>query len=392
MGSATLTGKQSDFLKIVVAAAGRGDLNAVRAFIDANPRWLHTVGSHGRTMLWEAAYRGKLAVAEFLMERGADINASACHYSEHYVEISCYCVARAKQRDAVAEYLLARGARVGIHTAAYLGDTAAVAGFLDGDPSLLERTKPQHDMQKTEGSRLVFDPMPNDWATPLVYAVSGGSAETVSLLLARGAEVRRHSGRLLGIAVGRNRTDVVQLLLQHGADANQLPLADPSRNRALAELAIAHGYDVNTGRPGWPPLVVASRGDKGEHPEQIQALLELGADVNVRDYKGKTALHRAATAGFLASMEVLLAHGAAIDAADEKGETPLYDAVRAGRVEAVALLLERGADPAAENHKGDTPVSLGSRMRKKGATEIAAKVKRATKTLSQVEGQQVEKI
>ncbi|MYB76345.1 MAG: hypothetical protein F4X83_04465 [Chloroflexi bacterium] len=372
MGSTTLTGKQSDFLKIVVAAAGRGDLNAVRAFVDANPRWLHTVGSHGRTMLWEAAYRGKLAVAEFLVERGADINASACHYSEHYVEISCYCVARAKQRDAIAEYLLANGARVDTHTAAYLGDTAAVAGFLDADPSLLERTKPQHDMQKTEGSRLVFDPMSNDWATPLVYAVSGGSTETVTLLLARGAEVRRHSGRLLGIAVGRSRTDLAQLLLQHGADAGLLPLADPSQNRELAELAVAYGYDVNTGRPGWPPLVVASRGDKGEHPEKIQALLELGADVNVRDYKGKTALHRAATAGFLASMEVLLAHGAAIDAADEKGDTPLCDAVRAGRVEAVALLLERGANPSAANGKGDTPVTVAKRLRKTDAAEIAA--------------------
>jgi len=239
---------------------------------------------------------------------------------------------------------------------------------------------------------LVFDPMPNDWATPLVYAVSGGSAETAALLLARGAEVRRHSGRLLGIAVGRNRTDVVQLLLQHGADAGQLPLADPSRNRALAELAIAHGYDVNAVRNGWPLLVGASRGDKGEHTEKYQALLDLGADVNVRDYKGKTALPRAATAGFLASMEVLLAHGAAIDAADEKGETPLCDAVRAGRLEAVSLLLEKGANPVARNAKGNTPVTTAKRMRKKGAAEIAAKIKRATKTLSQVEGQQVEKI
>ena len=354
-----------------MAAAGRGDLQVVQALVDANPRWLHTVGSHGRTMLWETAYRGKLAVAEFLVERGADINASACHYSEHYVEISCYCVARAKQRHAIAEYLLAKGARVGIHTAAYLGDTAAVAGFLDADPSLLERAKPQHDMQKTEGARLVFDSMSNDWATPLVYAVSGGSAETVNLLLAQGAEVRQHSGRLLGIAVGRNRTDLAQLLLQHGADASLLPLADPSQNRELAELAVAYGYNVNTGRPGWPPLVVASRGDKGEHPEKIQALLELGADVNVRDYKGKTALHRAATAGFLASMEVLLSHGAAIDASDEKGDTPLCDAVRAGRVEAVALLLERGANPTAQNHKGATPVTVAKRLRKRETAEIA---------------------
>ena len=165
---------------------------------------------------------------------------------------------------------------------------------------------------------------------------------------------------------------MVRLLLKRGADAGQLPLGDPSQNRELAELAIAHGHDVNAGRPGWPPLVVASRGDKGEHPEKIQALLELGADVNVRDYKGKTALHRAATAGFLASMEVLLDNGAVIDAADEKGETPLFDAVRAGRTEAVALLLERGADPAANNTKGYSAVSVAKRMRKSCAAEIAA--------------------
>ena len=365
-----LTGKQSDFLKIVVAAAGRGDLPAVRDFVDQNPRWLHTIGSHGRTMLWEAAYRGKLAVAEFLAECGADVNATACHYSEHYVEISCYCVARVKGRHALADYLLAQGARTDIHTAAYLGDTAAVRAFLDADPSLLERTQPQHDSMRKEGSRLVFDLMPNDWATPLVYAVSGGCAETVSLLLARGAAVRLHSARLLGIAAGRSRLDLAQTLLEHGADAGQLPLADPSQNRALAELAIAHGYDVDSGRPGWPPLVVASRGDKGEHPEKIQALLELGADVNVRDYKGKTALHRAATTGFLSSMEVLLANGADIEAADTQGETPLCDAVRAGRVEAVALLLERGADPTARTQKGESVLTISQRMRKPGATEV----------------------
>ena len=189
------------------------------------------------------------------------------------------------------------------------------------------------------------------------------------MLLARGAEVRENDTRLLGIAVGRNRLDLVQMLLEHGADAGQLPLADPSQNRELAELAIAHGYDVNAGRPGWPPLVVASRGDKGEHPERLQALLELGADVNVRDYKGKTALHRAATAGFLASMEALLAHEADIEAADKKGETPLFDAVRAGRVEAVALLLERGAEPTART-KGRLNSHFAKRLRKRARPRL----------------------
>ena len=48
-----------DFLKIVVAAAGRGDLEAVCELVDEKPNWIHTVGSHGRTMLWEASYRGE---------------------------------------------------------------------------------------------------------------------------------------------------------------------------------------------------------------------------------------------------------------------------------------------------------------------------------------------
>ena len=67
MSKIQLTGKQSDFLKIVVAAAGRGDVDGVRQLLDDKPDWIHTIGSHGRTMLWEAAYRGKLEVVKFLV-------------------------------------------------------------------------------------------------------------------------------------------------------------------------------------------------------------------------------------------------------------------------------------------------------------------------------------
>ena len=65
-----LTGKVSDFLKIGVAAAGRGDLETVRTVLAEKPDWLLRVGSHGRTMLWEAAYRGRLAMVEWLLDQG----------------------------------------------------------------------------------------------------------------------------------------------------------------------------------------------------------------------------------------------------------------------------------------------------------------------------------
>ena len=69
-----LTGKVSDFLKIGVAAAGRGDLETVRTVLAERPDWLLRVGSHGRTMLWEAAYRGRLAMVEWLLDQGAEVD------------------------------------------------------------------------------------------------------------------------------------------------------------------------------------------------------------------------------------------------------------------------------------------------------------------------------
>jgi len=87
MSQKQLTGKQSDFLKIVVATAARGDLESTREFVDNKPKWIHTVGSHGRTMLWESAYRGKQEVVQFLVERGADVNICGCHYTPHLVDI-----------------------------------------------------------------------------------------------------------------------------------------------------------------------------------------------------------------------------------------------------------------------------------------------------------------
>ena len=111
MPNIQLTGNQSDFLKIVASAAGRGDLEIVRQLVDDNPAWIHTVGSHGRTMLWEAAYRGKLAVVQFLFERGADINLPGCYHIEHRLEITPYCAARHKGRDSVSRIIYSSTAR-----------------------------------------------------------------------------------------------------------------------------------------------------------------------------------------------------------------------------------------------------------------------------------------
>lgn len=378
MAKVQLTGNQSDFLKIVVAAVGRGDVDTVRELLDDNPAWIHTVGSHGRTMLWEAAYRGKLEMVQFLLERGADINLPGCYHIQHRLEITPYCVARCQRRARVADYLLEQGATIDIHTAAYLGDYDKVHSHLDNDPRLINKGYLQAVMLPA-GKPHTFEHRETAWATPLCYAIRGGVPAIVELLISRGATIEPYSERFLDYAVSGNRIEITTLLLENGADPNEAPriLDDGSE---MSELLKSYGVppkDINAqGDMGWPMLVYVCRGDNGEHPEEILRLLELGADINVRNYKGKTALHCAAKAGFLSVIDLLIEKGATIDAPDNNGETALFEAIRStikdGEKQRAAIeaLLFKGANPNLKNGKGLKPLQVAQRMRRADAGKI----------------------
>ena len=154
----------------------------------------------------------------------------------------------------------------------------------------------------------------------------------------------------------------------------------------MRQLLKAHGVpseDINAqNHMGWPRLVYICRGDKGEHPEDVLRLLELGADIDVRNYKGKTALHCAAKAGFLKVIDLLIEKGATIDAPDNNGETALFEAIRSTIKDgeklraAIEALLVEGADPNLKNRKGLTPMQIAQRMRRADAAKIVALLRR----------------
>ncbi len=380
-----LKGNQSDFLKIVVAAAGRGDIDGVRQLLDYKPEWLHTIGSHGRTMLWEAAYRGKLEMVKFLVERGADMNLPGCHLSQHTLEVTPYCIARHEGRDAVADYLLQQGAVVDIHTAAYLGDYETAESLLDDDVSLVNSGYLQSVMLPS-GNPHTVEHRHSERETPLHYAIVGGNIRIIELLILKGAIIEPYSRDLLDYAVSNGRIDIVKLLFDNGADPSKAPRIydDNSDMRKLLKSYGVPAKDVNAfDKMGWPELPYACRGDKGEHPEKVLMLLKLGADIDVRSSnKGKTALHCASKAGFLKVIEVLIANGATIDATDNRGETPLFEAVRSTIKDREKLhatleqLLQKGANPNHKNRQGLTALQVAQRKRREDTDIIVAMLKK----------------
>ena len=353
-------GKASDFLKVATAAAARGDLTAVDSILDARAQWLSRTGSHGRTMLWEAAHRGKLAMVEYLAARGADINACGTHYTPYFVEVSCYCIARYKKRDDVADFLLAQGAKTDLHTMAFLGDRQGAEDWLKRQPESLYEGHPQHMMGAMEESGLDFYLAPAPWATPLCYALRGGDAENVEFLIGQGAKIKGYEDDFFIAA--NNDLDKIRHLLEHGADPGKLPPIPPDAGELFA-LTSSYGAKTPDTDTYSAELVYVCRGDRGGTPAEVRRLLGLGADIDFQDNKGKTALHRAAKAGFVKTIGTLLEYRACADIADTNGETALFEVVHSTikndekRKSAAHLLLKTGADPLRAARKGKTPLS-----------------------------------
>lgn len=118
---------------------------------------------------------------------------------------------------------------------------------------------------------------------------------------------------LLHVAVHENKEDVVNWLLDHGANINLESIND---KKSALHQAVEEGLE-----------------------SIVNILLERGARVDMRDEKGNTAIHYAAKRGNKAIFQSLLDKGADIDAKNNEGRYALQLSIQAGREEITNLIF-----------------------------------------------------
>ncbi|KAG9523041.1 hypothetical protein KCV07_g2696, partial [Aureobasidium melanogenum] len=224
-----------------------------------------------RSPLFFAAAADSIGVASLLLERGANVN-----QADRYNITPLLVAARAGSERMIA-LLIARGAKV--NTESYENDTPlsrAVESQLIESVRLLLRsgadvnrgTNPAHPLTQATvvGSREIVRflvsagsdvTQSSRGSPPLAYAAKHGWLDIVQLFLEKGARTDSSipgSERILAYAVASGSKQLVELLLAHGADINQLstrtPYCEPL-HLALGMISIYGGRR----RPGDEPML-----------------------------------------------------------------------------------------------------------------------------------------
>ena len=174
----------------------------------------------------------------------------------------------------------------------------------------------------------------------------------------------------LHVAARTDCSPILDLLLKHGADINVVdstgcaPLHTAVQHVHLnaVERLISAGANINQqNNTGNTPLHCAISRDKvggrRAFATIVRMLLDHGANVLVQNFVGRSTLHRAVWFGFDDQIEVLLDAGADVNATDDYGNTPFHMIDRI-TVKCARVLRDRGANVNAQNVRGLTPLHL----------------------------------
>jgi ankyrin repeat protein len=342
-------------------AAAAGDLDKVRALIQADPGLLN-LRERGTTPLHEAARNGRIEVVKFLVQRGADVNI------RDMSGLTPLRLAMGYQRKEVVDWLRSQGGLESVPSVT----TKSAPGPVPKPPALVperpavtplpaaQPTKPTAPPEARPGTpttpamtnrppaTLQADAAMDPLLFPIHEAALVGDAEHIKRLVRTWPELMEAQDDRgltpLHVAAGNGRQQVVEALLGRRANVHA------------------------STKFGWVPLhFAATNGD----PATIKLLLAYGAQVQAKTRNDETPLHLACRSGHLAAAQLLLEAKAEVNPVEKTaGSTPLHLAAVAGSEPLVSLLLAKGANVNAADAYGDTPLSLALPLGREGVIRV----------------------
>ena len=231
-------------------------------------------------------------------------------------------------------------------------------------------------------------PMINGFVLPQMLngAIKSGDVARVERLSAWPGNINRISGvnrywlPPVSLASGPYANlEIVEALLQAGADVNpEDSFAMPPVNAAclycnpltteIVSILLAHGADIDKAFLGGPPIARIGSGEPGDGSNSMQEydvfvlLVQEGARVGEKEVYGNSMLYYYALNGNLPILRYLLECGGFdVNRADSFGRYALFSAIEGGYVDIVEYLLDSGADMSVTNYDGQTALEFAER-------------------------------
>ena len=184
----------------------------------------------------------------------------------------------------------------------------------------------------------------SDDANKLMALAGAGKVAEIRAMLAQGVDpnVRIIEGYITALhsAVEHNQLDVIQVLIENGADINAetsngtTPLIAAARAGNENVIKLLHSYKValdHRTQSGNTALGLAAY-SVPIRPNIVRLLMELGANPNISDNSGRTPLHWVAQDANVEMVSLLISNPKTLlSEIDNFGWTPLYYAKRSSK-------------------------------------------------------------
>lgn len=207
--------------------------------------------------------------------------------------------------------------------------------------------------------------------TPLhIASWYGGNKNAVKYLMEARAEIdaRNIYGKTpLHKAAAAGHRDIVKLLLKNRAklDArdvdNKTPLhqAAQAGKNLMVKLLVKEGADIHArDKHGFTPFRLALEHGKSNVAKSLRRLGSDDGFVTYQGSHGRTNLHFAVRDNKPKLIDALVKVGANIEVEDRRGFTPLHVAAEYRSVDAARTLIKLGANVSAKNKKGQYPIDI----------------------------------